>query len=96
MRSSAEIHTLIGDHSISVQISQDAIRMYQSEDLVPMIGSGRAVQKTLEKLSPSVELAKKKYIEAHDAVVQAPSYDKAFNAASTGISKVASCSGYKP
>ena len=47
-----------------------------------------AVQKTLEKVSPSVELAKKKYIEAHDAVVKAPSYDKAFNAASTGISKV--------
>ncbi len=47
------------------------------------------VQKTLETVSPSVELAKKKYTEAHDAVVKAPSYDKAFNAASTGISKVA-------
>mmetsp|Transcript_5656 Transcript_5656/g.16148 ORF Transcript_5656/g.16148 Transcript_5656/m.16148 type:complete len:294 (-) Transcript_5656:544-1425(-) len=53
------------------------------------------VQKTLEKLSPSVELAKKKYIEAHDAVVQAPSYDKAFNAASTGISKAQESYPYK-
>lgn len=40
--------------------------MRSSADLVSILP---AVQKTLDAVSPSVEMAKKKYIEAHDLVV---------------------------
>jgi hypothetical protein len=40
--------------------------MRLSADFVSLLP---AVQKTLDAVSPSVEMAKKKYIEAHDLVV---------------------------
>jgi hypothetical protein len=40
--------------------------MRLSADLVSILP---AVQKTMDAVSPSVEMAKKKYIEAHDLVV---------------------------
>lgn len=54
-----------------------------------------AVQKTLEAVSPSVELAKKKYIAAHDAVVTAPAYNKAVETGADVFNKVQTTYVYK-
>lgn len=54
-----------------------------------------AVQKTLDAVSPSVELAKKKYIEAHDIVVTAPVYNKAVDTGADVLNKVQTTYVYK-
>lgn len=54
-----------------------------------------AVQKTLEAVSPSVELAKKKYVEAHGALVKAPIYDSAVKTGSDVFTKVSESYPYQ-
>lgn len=54
-----------------------------------------AVQKTRDAVSPSVELAKKKYIEAHDILVTAPVYNKAVDTGADVLTKMQTTYVYK-
>jgi hypothetical protein len=59
------------------------------------LSSVPAVQKTLDAVSPAVEQAKKKYIEAHDLVVTAPVYNKAVDTGADVLTKVQTTYVYK-
>jgi len=47
-----------------------------------------SVEKAIDAVAPTVDLAKQKYIQAHDAIVAAPVYKQAYNTSSDVLTKV--------